>query len=292
MIAVTGATGHLGRLVIEALLARGTAPGNIVALVRSPDKAADLAARGVVVRPADYHKPETLGPALAGVDKLLLISSSDFDDRAGQHRNVVDAAKAADVSLIAYTSIPRADVSPMILAIDHKATEDAIRAAGLPFVFLRNGWYAENYAQSVAGALAMGGIIGAAGEGRISFAPRADYAEAAAVALTGGVPAGSVLELGGDTGVTMADLAALVAGLAGKPVGYTNMPEADYKAALISFGLPEGMASVLAQSDAMAAEGWLEVPGHTLAEVIGHATTPPAKAVAALVAEAQKAIPA
>jgi NAD(P)H dehydrogenase (quinone) len=273
MIVVTGATGQLGRLVIDALIARGTPPAGIVAAVRSPDKAADLAARGVVVREADYHRAETLEAALAGADKLLLISSSDFDDRAGQHANVVAAAKAAGVGLIAYTSILRADTSPIALAADHKATEAAIRASGLPFIFLRNGWYSANYDGASAGAAASGQMMGSAGTGRISAAAREDYAEAAAAALIAGAP-NTVLELAGDSGFTMAELAAEVAATAGRAVTYTDLPEEKYRAALAGLGLPEGYAYVLAQADAQVPAGWLQDDSGTLSALIGRPTTP------------------
>ncbi|MEZ5754470.1 MAG: NAD(P)H-binding protein [Paracoccaceae bacterium] len=220
-IAITGATGQLGRLALAALQARGHAP---IALVRDPAKAADLNAD---TRAFDYKATDTLVPALAGVQTLVLISSSDTDDRVGQHRNVITAAKAAGVGRILYTSILRADTSPLLLAADHKATEEVIRASGLAFTFLRNGWYTENHTGSLGGAIAAGALIGSAGEGRFSTAARADYAEAIAVAAGAGHD-GAVYELAGDTAHSYADLAAEVSRLTGKTIPYNDLPPAVY----------------------------------------------------------------
>lgn len=273
-LALTGATGQLGRLAIAALKARGHAP---VALVRDPAKAADL---GVETRSFDYKSAATLAPALAGVTTLVLISSNDFDDRVGQHRNVIAAAKAAGVGRILYTSLLRADTSPMLLAADHKATEDAIRASGLGFTILRNGWYTENHTGSLAGAVAAGALIGAAGEGRFSAAARADYAEAIAVTASGEWHAGQVYELAGDTGYRYADLAAEVSRQTGKAIPYNDLPPATYAGILQSFGLPEGFAHVLADSDVQAGQGALYDESRTLSRLIGRPTTPMAETVA------------
>ncbi len=283
MIAVTGASGQLGRLVVDALLAQRPA-GEIVALARDPAKLADLAEKGVVVRPADYSKPETLGPALEGVERLLLISSSEVGQRAPQHQAVIDAAKAAGVGFIAYTSILGADRSPMILASEHAATEAALKASGIPHALLRDGWYAENYVQAVQSGAATGSIYGAAGEGRVAPAPRADYAAAAAAVLVGEGHAGKTYELAGDEALTLAELAAIVSEKAGKPVTYVNLDEDAYKAALVSHGVPEGFAGVLADSDTGLANGWLDNRSGDLARLIGRPTTPMAETVATILA--------
>lgn len=280
MYAVTGASGQLGRLVIDALLEQ-VAADQIVALVRSPEKAADLAARGITLRVADYDRPETLTAALAGVTKLLLISSSEIGKRAAQHQAVIDAAKAAGVALIAYTSLLHADVSPLALADEHRTTEAALAASGLPFVLLRNGWYSENYTGSLGVALQHGAVLGSAGDGRIASAARADYAAAAVAVLTAAEDqAGKVYELAGDTSYTLADYAAEIARQAGKPVVYTNLPEAEYAALLVSFGLPEGFAAIIADSDAKAAGGALFDEGGQLGALIGRATTPLSASIA------------
>lgn len=280
-IAVTGATGQLGRLVIEHL--RRLAPdAHVVAIVRNPAAGADLP---VEIRSADYTKPETLAAAFPGIDKLLLISSSEVGQRAPQHRNVVAVAKAAGVQLLAYTSILHADSNPMGLAVEHRDTEAAIRASGLPFVFLRNGWYTENYTGSAGAALAHGAVIGAAGTGLISSAARDDFAEAAARVLTSKEDqAGRIYELAGDGAYTLADLAAEIGRQAGKPVVYQDLPEADYRAALLGFGLPEGLAAMLAESDVKAAGGALFDDGRQLSRLIGRPTTPLARTVAAALA--------
>jgi len=274
MIAVTGATGQLGRLVIDALLEKVPA-ATVAALVRDPAKAADLAARGVTLRQADYAQPETLFPALEGVDTLLLISSSEVGQRAPQHQAVIDAAAAAGVGLIAYTSILHADSSPLALAEEHRATEAALAASGLDHVLLRNGWYSENYAGSVLTAAEHGAVIGAAGEGRIAAAARADYAAAAAAVLADpAAHAGKTYELAGDTAFTLADLAAEIARQSGKPVTYQDMPQAAYAEALKGFGLPGPFAEILADSDVGASRGGLFDDSHALSALIGRPTTP------------------
>ena len=271
MIGITGATGHLGQLTIQALLDTGTPAPEIVALVRDPQKAAALAAKGVQVRQADYTRPETLGPALRGIDKLLLISSNDLTNRATSQKNVVDAAQQAGVKLLAYTSILRAATSPMRMAEDHKATEADIRASGVPFVFLRNGWYLENY--SVAQAAQHGAVAGSAGAGRISAAPRADYAAAAAAALTQPDQAGRIYELGGDQAFTLSELATEIQAQSGQPVTYRDMPEADYAAMLEGFGLPSSAAETIADADTQAQRGALFTDSHDLSRLIGRPTT-------------------
>ncbi|MFZ6713246.1 SDR family oxidoreductase [Undibacterium sp. TC9W] len=271
MIAVTGANGQLGRLVIQALL--GTVPANqIVAIVRDISKAEDLSASGVQVRQGDYSQPETLTTALQGVKKVLLVSSSEIGQRLEQHNNVVQAAKNAGVELMAYTSILHADTSPLLLAQEHIATEKLIRDSGLPFVFLRNAWYIENYFSAVGTALQTGKVFGAAGEGKFSAASRADFAVAAAAVLTGSDQGGKIYELAGDQAFTLAELAATLAELSGKPVAYVNYAEAEYKDLLVSFGLPEGFAHILAQSDTGAAQGGLYDGSGQLAKLIQRPT--------------------
>lgn len=272
-IAVTGATGQLGRLAIAALKARGATP---VALVRSPAKGADL---DVPLRAFDYKAADPA--ALAGVDVLVLISSNDFEDRAGQHRAVIDAARQAGVGRIVYTSILKGAANPMILAADHVATEAALAESGLPHTLLRNGWYTENYTGALAAAVAHGAILGAAGDGRVSSAARQDYAEAIAVTALDGAHAGKVYELAGDAAHSGADLAAEVAQAAGRPVAYVSLSQGDYATALQGFGLPAGLAAVLADSDARAAEGALQDDSRTLSRLIGRPTTPMARTVVA-----------
>ena len=287
MIAITGATGQLGRLVIEQLLK--TVPANqIVAIVRNPAKAEALSQQGIVVRQGDYTDQAALTTALKGVEKLLLISSSEVGQRATQHQNVINAAKAAGVTFIAYTSLLHADVSPLGLAVEHRQTEAALAASGLPHVLLRNGWYSENYAMGLPGALARGTLYGAAGEGRIASASRQDYAEAAAAVLSAAAPqAGKVHELAGDASYTLAELAAESARQAGKPLAYQDLPEAAYRDALLQAGLPAPVAELLADSDAGAAKGGLFDDGHALSGLIGRATTPMAQTVAATLAAAR-----
>lgn len=281
MIVITGASGQLGRLVIEHLL-NSVPASNIVAAVRSPEKAADLAALGVQVRKADYAQPATLDSAFVGAEKVLLISSSEVGQRVAQHKAVIDATKRAGVKLLGYTSVLHADTSLLGLAEEHRQTEVALAESGVPSVVLRNGWYNENYTAGIQGDLAHGAHFGSAGEGRISSAARADYAAAAAAVLTASESqAGKVFELAGDTSYTLSEFAAEVARQSGKPVVYTDLPQADYKGALLNAGLPEFVAELLANSDAAAAKGALFDDGRQLSTLIGRATTPLAVSVAA-----------
>ncbi len=273
MIVITGASGQLGRLVIEALLKKLPA-SEIVAAVRKPESVADLAARGVTVRLADYDRPDTLASAFAGAEKLLLISANEPGRRLPQHAAVIDAARAAGVKLLAYTSLLHADQSPLGLAAEHKATEALIRESGLPFVLLRNGWYTENYLASLPMALAHGALLGSAGEGRIASAARLDYAEAAATVLSSEGHAGKTYELAGDESYTLAEYAAAISQASGKTVVYKDLPQADYAAALESAGLPAPFAALIADSDAGAAKGALFDTSRTLSRLIGRPTTP------------------
>ncbi|ELY4722528.1 SDR family oxidoreductase [Cronobacter sakazakii] len=272
MIAITGATGQLGQRVIDTLL-NTVAAQEIVAIVRNPAKAAALSTRGVQVRAADYNDAAALTAALAGVEKLLLISSSEIGQRATQHRNVIDAAKTAGVKLIAYTSLLHADRSPLGLADEHVATEKMLADAGIPYVLLRNGWYTENYLASVPPALEHGVFIGSAGDGKIASASRQDYAEAAAKVLTLDNQAGRVYELAGDHAWTLRDLTALLSKETGKTVAYQNLSEADFAAALTGAGLPEGFAKLLADSDIGASKGGLFDDSRQLSVLIGRPTT-------------------
>lgn len=272
MIVVTGASGQLGRLVIHSLLKRVPA-SQIVAAVRNPTRVDDLAQLGVQVRQADYSQPDSLIGAFAGAQKVLLISSSEVGQRVAQHAAVIAAAKQAGVALLAYTSLLHADSSPLGLAAEHQQTEQLIRDSGLAHVILRNGWYTENYLAAIPAALAHGVLLGSAGEGRIASAARADYAEAAAVVLTTPQRSGALYELAGDEAYTLAQLAEEVARVSGQHVVYQDLPEADYRAALLGVGLPEGVASLLADSDKGASQGGLFDDSHQLSTLIARPTT-------------------
>ncbi|GAA2743929.1 SDR family oxidoreductase [Terrabacter aerolatus] len=272
---VTGASGHLGRLVVESLLERGTPAAEVVAIARNPESVADLAERGVDVRRADYTDPASLDAAFEGVDRLLLVSGSEVGQRIAQHANVIDAAKRAGVGFVAYTSITRADTSDLALAAEHRATEELLAASGLPHALLRNSWYLENYTGQLPTVLEHGAVLGAAGAGRVSAATRADYADAAAVVLAGdgGSHEGAVYELGGDMAFTLGELAATVAHVSGKDVVYRDLSVADYTAALVAAGLPEGYAGVLADSDRGIADGALFTDTGDLSRLTGRPTT-------------------
>ena len=282
MIAITGATGLLGQHVIEFLLK--TVPASqIAAIVRNPAKATALSQQGITVRQADYSDEAALTAALQGIDKLLLISSSEVGQRAPQHRNVINAAKAAHVKFIAYTSLLHADTSPLGLADEHVATEKMLAESGIAYALLRNGWYTENYLASAPAALEHGVFIGAAGEGKIASATRDDYAAAAARVISEDGHAGKTYELAGDAGWTLSQLAAELAKQSGKKVVYQNLSEADFAAALKGVGLPAGLADMLADSDTGASKGGLFDDSHTLSKLIGRPTTSLADSVKGIV---------
>jgi NAD(P)H dehydrogenase (quinone) len=276
-IVITGATGHLGRLVVESLLRRGVPAEQIIATGRRTEALADLAERGVVVRRADFDDETSLREAFAGAEKLLLVSGSEPGGRVKQHGNAIDAAKAAGVQFIAYTSIAHADTSTLLLAAEHRATEELLAAAGVPHALLRNAWYYENYTAQLPVYLEHG-IVGAAGAGKLSAATRADYAEAAAAVLTGDGHEGAVYELGGES-FTMAELAEVVSAATGQTVTYTDLPLEQYTQVLVGAGLPEPVAAVFADGDRGAAAGELFVESDDLEKLIGRIPTTLAAAV-------------
>lgn len=281
MIAITGATGQLGHYIIESLMK--TVPASqIVAIVRNPAKAQALAAQGITVRQADYGDEAALTSALQGVEKLLLISSSEVGQRAPQHRNVINAAKAAGVKFIAYTSLLHADTSPLGLADEHIETEKMLADSGIVYTLLRNGWYTENYLASAPAVLEHGVFIGAAGDGKIASATRADYAAAAARVISEAGHEGKVYELAGDSAWTLTQLAAELTKQSGKSVTSQNLSEADFAAALKSVGLPDGLADMLADSDVGASKGGLFDNSKTLSKLIGRPTTTLAESVSHL----------
>ncbi|WP_035616019.1 SDR family oxidoreductase [Haloferula sp. BvORR071] len=277
-IAITGASGQLGRLVVQQLL-KSVPAGNLAALVRDPAKAADLAALGVQVRKADYDQPESLTAALAGVERVLLVSSNDLGKRVAQHAALITAARETGVGQLAYTSVLHADTSPLGLAEEHRETERLVQESGLPHTLLRNGWYTENYTAGLPGALAHGALLGSAGEGRISSAARQDYAEAAALVLTRPIEQARILELAGDASYTLTGLAAELSRQSGKEIPYRNLPQAEYAAVLKQIGLPAPLAELVADSDAGAAKGALFDDRGELGKWIGRATTTLAESV-------------
>lgn len=268
-IAITGATGQLGKIAVEKLKEK-TAAENLVALVRTPEKANDL---GIEARAFDYSKPDTLVDSLKGIDKLFLISGNEIGQREIQHKNVIDAAKQAGVKEIVYTSLLHASTSKMALAPEHLATERYLETSGLTYTILRNGWYTENYAGSIPGSIQAGAFIGSAGDGKVSSATREDFAEAAAVVLTTSGHENKIYELAGDKAYTLTDLAAEVSKQTGNNLPYQNLTESEYTSALISMGLSEGFAKVLVDSDLNAEKGSLYSEDKTLSKLIGRPTT-------------------
>ncbi|MGS0688250.1 SDR family oxidoreductase [Nakamurella sp. GG22] len=280
---ITGATGQLGRLAVESLLARGVEPGNILATGRNVERLKDLADRGVRTRAIDYDEIDSLRAAFSRGDTVLFVSGSEAGRRLAQHRNVIEAARQADVGLLAYTSIANAELSRMQLAAEHQATEEALAASGVPYTLLRNSFYLEVYTAQLPTYTAPGAVIGSAGGGRISAATRHDLAEAAAVVLLSSDQAGRIYELGGDTAFTLADLAAEVSAATGVPVEYRDLPEAQYAEILSAAGVPASFAAVLADVDVNIARGALEVTSGDLSRLIGHPTTGMPEAVRAVV---------
>ncbi|RHW24624.1 SDR family oxidoreductase [Nocardioides immobilis] len=281
---VTGASGQLGRLTVHALLERGITPSDVVATARDTDTVADLAELGVVVRRADYTDPTSLKEAFTGVDRALLVSSSAVGERVAQHANVIEAAKEAGVELLGYTSVTHADTSEMVLAQEHRQTEELLAASGLATVLLRNSWYIENYTGQVATALEHGVVLGAAGEGRVSAATRTDFAAAAAAALVAEDQAGRVYELGGDTAFTLAEYAATLSAESGTEVAYRDLSADELTSSLVGVGLPEPYAALLADSDLGIARGELLTDSGDLARLIGRPTTTPREAIRAALA--------
>ena len=286
MIAITGATGQLGRLVIEALIQK-VPSSQIVATARNLEKAKDFSDRGIEVRLADYNQPETLLPAFKGADQLLLISSSEVGQRTRQHGAVIEAAKAAGVKLLAYTSVLHADTTPLTMLNEHQETEKILQSSGIPFVSLRNSWYTENYTSKIPVILKEGVILGSVGTGLIASAERADYADAAATVLINDGHANRIYELAGDKAFTMSDLAAEIMRQSGKTVEYKNLTVEDYKAALISKGTPEEIAPMVADMDVGISKGALFDDSHRLSQLIGRPTTPLEKTIAAAIKELQ-----
>ncbi|EPH44888.1 SDR family oxidoreductase [Streptomyces aurantiacus] len=280
-IVVTGATGHLGRLVVQGLLDAGVPAGQIAAVVRNKEKAADLADRGVELRVADYNAPETLAGTFAAGDKVLLISGSEIGRRVPQHRAVIDAARAAGVAHLVYTGVLGGPDADFDLAAEHKATEQAVLDSGLPYTFLRNGWYHENYTENLAPVLAHGAVVGSADGGRIGSAARADYAAAAVAVLTGEGHEGVAYELSGDVAWSLPEYAAEVAARSGKSVTYRQVSPAEHLAVLTGAGVPEPVAAILVDVDAAIARGLLAGGSGDLSRLIGRPTTPLADAVAA-----------
>ena len=284
-LVITGATGHLGRLVVEDLLAAGVPAAQIVATGRNVDSIADLAARGVQVRRVDFGDTATLDGLFAAGDRVLLVSGTDVGQRVEQHRAVIEAAAAAGVAELVYTSAPKADTTPMQLATDHRLTEEVIAEVGLPAVILRNGWYFENYLDQLDTYLGLGTILASSGDGRVSGASRADYAAAASAVLRAPVDefVGQVLELGGDESFSLAELAAAISTATGKEITYTNVPSAQHVEVLVGAGVPEPFAEVLVDVDASILVGALVVDSGDLGRIIGRPTTTLHDAVVAAV---------
>lgn len=283
-IAISGATGQLGNIVVEQLKKRISAE-NIVALARNTEKANAL---GVEVREFDYSKPEILTGALLGIDRLLLISGSEIGKRVDQHTNVINAAKEAGVKWIVYTSLLHLETTSLNLAEEHKITEQVLKESGINYTLLRNGWYSENYTASVPGAIGGGAFLGSANQGKIASAPRADYAEAAAIVIADESHKGKTYELAGDQFYTLTDLAAEISKQTGKTIPYNNMPEEEYANILKNIGLPEGLALGLANWDVSASKDDLFDDGKQLSKILGRPTTSIAESVKVVVAQTTK----
>ncbi|MEV4953246.1 SDR family oxidoreductase [Paenarthrobacter nitroguajacolicus] len=278
-IVITGATGQLGRHVIEALLERNVPADSIVATGRSIEKLSNFVARGVRAVAMDYDDAASVAQALKGATKVLLISGSAVGQRVEQHRTVIEAAKAEGVELLAYTSIANADTTRMKLATEHQATESILKESGVPFALLRNSWYIENYTDQLPGTLAQGALAGSAGNGKVSGASRADYAQAAAAVLVAEHQAGKIYELGGDEAFTLDELAAEISAASGKSIEYRDLPVDQYADLLTGAGVPEAFAQILADTDLGIGRGDLLVTTGDLRKLIGRPATALSEAV-------------
>lgn len=278
-ILVTGATGALGSKIVQSLLQKAP-QAKVIAGARKQDKAAALVAKGAEFRLLDYDRPETVEAAMQGVTRVVLVSGTDVGRRVPQHKAVVDAAKRAGVKLLGYTSILRATESPLLLAQEHRGTEEVLAASGLPHILLRHGWYTENSTNTAPLAVQYGVVQSCAGEGRFSTATRQDYADGdATLILRDGHAPGQRYELAGSSSWSKGEYADLLSRKSGKPVKYQSMNQADFAAALMAVGLPEPIAKIVSDSDAGAASGWLQDDSRTLEKVIGRPTTPLEKVV-------------
>jgi NAD(P)H dehydrogenase (quinone) len=273
-IVVTGATGHLGRLIVASLLARGAEPASIVAAGRQADKLAELAELGVTTAGIDYSDEASLAAAFVGADTVMLVSGSDIGQRVPQHSAVIVAALAAGVSRIVYTSAPQADTSALVLAPEHKVTEELIRASGLGFTILRNGWYTENYLGMLDQSAASGEIAASVGDGRVASASRADYADAAAVVLLGDGHDGAVYELSGDVAWNFGDLAAAFSDILGREIHFRAISTEEHIAEMTAAGVPAGSVQFVAALDSNIRDGLLAGTSGELAQLIGRPTTP------------------
>ena len=272
-IVIAGATGQLGRLVVEELLGRGVPARQIVAAGRSTDQLAELAGRGINTARVDYNDLASIDAALTEGDTLLLISGNDIQNRTAQHEAVIDAAVRAKVGHILYTSVLAADTTPLVLAPDHIKAEEQIRASGLPFTFFRNGWYTENYAAALHSARETGTVLGSAGGGRVASATRADYAAAIAAVLTTPGHEGSVYELSGDQAWTYEELASAFSIILGRSVSYGSLTSEEHVIALEAAGLDPATAGFLAALDGNIRQGALELTTGDLSRLAGRPTT-------------------
>lgn len=255
---VTGASGQLGRLVLDSLLASGKSPASIIATTRDTAKLADYAAKGVIVRLADFDDAASLDAAFAGADKVLIISTDALDQpgkRLAQHKAAVAAAKEAGAKHILYTSMPQPDDSLVTFAPDHLGTEEAIKATGIPYTILRDGWYAENLFMSLPHALETGSWYTSTGEGRIAHITRADTAAAIAGAVLKAGNESKTYTLTGTKSRTAEEIAAIVSAATGKPLKVVHVTDAQLAEGLKAAGLPEGFIPTIVSFDANTREG-------------------------------------
>ncbi|WP_139488824.1 SDR family oxidoreductase [Brevibacillus dissolubilis] len=281
---VTGATGKLGSKVVEALLK--TVPTSQLAVsVRNPEKAEHLRAQGVEVRHGDFDHPETLDAAFAGIDRLLIISADgDNETRIRQHTHAVEAAARAKVGFIAYTSLGNATESQLFLAATHQATEAAILKTGIPYSFLRNNWYLENETASIQAVMAGAPWLTSAGSGKVGWAPRQDYAEAAAAVLAGDGHENTTYELSGPL-LTQEELASALGTVLGKEVSVQQVDDATYADVMKGAGVPDFVIPILVAIQQGIREGSLEIESNDFEKLLGRPVTPINEALGQLVRE-------
>ena len=268
-ILVTGANGHLGRLVIDTLLDKGA---TVIAASRDPSKLADLTARGVETRHADFDDRASLEAAFAGVDRVLIISTDSLGSgqRLQQHLAAVAAAQAAGVGHIVYTSMPNPEGSAVTFAGDHLGTENAVKATGIPYTILRNAWYQENLFMSLPSALASGQWYSANGDGKIGHVARADCARAAAAVLFD-PPVNQTLTLTGPQTFTTAEVADLVSEVTGKPIQVIGVSDEQLAGGLKHAGLPDALIPMLVSFDTNTRQGGFDIVTDAVEKLTGRA---------------------
>lgn len=273
-ILISGASGHLGSLVIKHLIeSQGIAAADIIATSRDPSKLSALAAKGVETRAADFSTPSTLAAAFQGVDRLLIISTDAIGARIDQHKAAIEAAQKASVQRIFYTSMPKAETSAIIFAPEHAASEAAIKSSGLAYTIFRNGWYMENLFMSLPQIVSSGQWYTSAGDGRTGYIAREDIARAIAAGIAHPVAENITYNLNGDVGHSNHDIAALVSDITAKQIDVINLNDEQLLNGMLATGVPANFAPFLVSTNAATRAGDLDRISDDAANLSGHPLT-------------------